>query len=365
MASGEVAIKSETSTDTELRKLQFRHQDDTVRGAVGFFASDILVIDNNIHGGNVIIRAEDSGGTPRNIFNADPDGVTQIVGDTDVDIEVAAGEQAIYATANAGVDLYYNNVKTLGLQGAGVVDIFGDLNSDTDARELNLRHADGTLRARIGNVVGSDLVFRQMIHGGGVHLEAEDTGGVLRTFLYGDPDGETELGGDTNVRITVNVANEDAIVCTANGAVTLYYDNVSALQTRVDGSTFITRAQVKHADGNFYDIGLGRLPFDETDASADLNRANSHQFIRKDAGGAISLELQNDSNIPTGTTWMICNNDTEDITIDATTNSSTLRWLDGGGIAPPTGDRTLAEAGICTVIKDGVNSYYIWGVGLT
>lgn len=61
------------------------------------------------HGANMNLIGEDAGGTARTFLNGDPDGVTILRGDTNVTIQVAAGETAISALANAGISLYYDN----------------------------------------------------------------------------------------------------------------------------------------------------------------------------------------------------------------------------------------------------------------
>jgi hypothetical protein len=110
LASGVVAMYSDGSTDTEPRVFRFHHADGTERGVIGYGGDDVFAIRNGIHAGHVEISGEDTGGIPRIFFNGDPDGITSLRGDTDVEIMVAVGaETAIYCTANLDVALYYNN----------------------------------------------------------------------------------------------------------------------------------------------------------------------------------------------------------------------------------------------------------------
>ena len=84
----------------------------------------------------------------------------------------------------------------------------------------------------------------------------------------------------------------------------------------------------------------------------------------KTAGGAITITLPNDSNIPSGSTIMVANEDTENISINAG-GGVTLRWFDGSTSGGATGNRTLASGGVVTIRKSNNTEYYIWGNGLS
>lgn len=342
--SGGIEVRSVGNTDAEGRYIRLARQDGTDRALIGHTADTTLTLRNQIHGGNTTLTAENNSGTVRTLVSGDPD-----------------ASVSIYHPASALIRMTTNTT--------GRMNINSDGSTDTEQRSLNFCHQDQTVRGSLGHVTADEFILRNLIHGGNIQMQIEDAVGNARQIFNADPDGVTILRGDTDVEIRVamtgTTASELAIDCTANGAVTLYYNNGASLQTRVDNATMTTAAQVKHADGSFYDIGLTRMPITELDVNSDLNIDNQHKFIHKDAGGAVTFELQNDSNIPTGCMWMISNEDVEDITIDATTNTCTLRWFDGGGVTPPTGNRTLAEAGVCTIIKYGVAEYFIWGIGLS
>jgi hypothetical protein len=70
---GKIAVRSDGNTDTEDRQLVFDHQDLSDRGRIGYIGDDILLIRNEIHGGNVELQAEDAGGVLRNILQGNPD----------------------------------------------------------------------------------------------------------------------------------------------------------------------------------------------------------------------------------------------------------------------------------------------------
>ena len=78
MAQGGVEIRSDTSTDTEIRQLLFRHQDGTTRATIGHLNNDDFVVKNRIHGGLIYMQAERAAGTDVNVFAANPDGDTVV-----------------------------------------------------------------------------------------------------------------------------------------------------------------------------------------------------------------------------------------------------------------------------------------------
>lgn len=107
-----VVVRSDGDTDTENRLVIFEHQNSVNRAIVGHETSDVFVVRNQIHGGNLLFTAEDAVGTPRTILQGDPDAVTVLRGDTDVEIQVAVGELAFKGFANARAGMYFNNIET-------------------------------------------------------------------------------------------------------------------------------------------------------------------------------------------------------------------------------------------------------------
>ncbi len=109
---GGASVYSVGNTDAETRVLEFRHSDGTPRGAIGHTGSDVFVLENRIHGGNMQFEGEAaSGGAQRIFMAADPDGVTTFRAQTNLQFQVAGSESAIIATANADVALYYDAVE--------------------------------------------------------------------------------------------------------------------------------------------------------------------------------------------------------------------------------------------------------------
>lgn len=236
-AAGAFIVRSDGNTDTESRRVIFDHQDSTARGSVGYISSDSLRIQNLIHGGNVELESEDSGGTLRNILVGDPDGVTQI---------------------------YYNGTETFRTQGLGIVQIRGDQSVDNDTRFLEYAYADGTRRAFMGHISsgGGALEIRNEVHGATVILEGEDGSGTVRNILLGDPDNQTIL----------------------------YYNGTARFITESAGSVSV------RSDGNT-DTEVREIQFDYADgtARAFVGHSGSDSFRVRNLihGGAVTIQGEN------------------------------------------------------------------------
>lgn len=88
-------IRSDGNVDTENRRLDFAHQDGTLRADVGYNGSNTFEIVNRIHGAAIKIAGEDAGGVERIIVNADPDLTTILRADTDLILQADAGVVAV------------------------------------------------------------------------------------------------------------------------------------------------------------------------------------------------------------------------------------------------------------------------------
>jgi hypothetical protein len=90
-----------------------------------------------------------------------------------------------------------------------------------------------------------------------------------------------------------------------------------------------------------------------------ITDAGNHVY--KSSGNAATLTIPSNSAIPfnLGTTITVVNDDTENMTIDITTD--TLVWSPSGG----TGSRTLAQYGVATLLKVAPTRWVITGTGLT
>lgn len=110
-SQGRAVIFGDLNSDVDERELRFAHADGTVRGRIGHFVGSDFTFKSEIHGGIVILSGEDTGTVERFFLVGDPDAITSLRGDTNVQIEVAAGELAIECIANSVVVLYTDNIE--------------------------------------------------------------------------------------------------------------------------------------------------------------------------------------------------------------------------------------------------------------
>ena len=106
-------------------------------------------------------------------------------------------------------------------------------------------------------------------------------------------------------------------------------------------------------------LGYNTIPIYEIDANDTFDLAHAGMMWHKDAGGAVTFTCDNDSTIPQGSTWIVHNDDAEDITI-AEGTGVTIAFL-ASGAAPTTGNVTVSQGGIITVYKYTDTEYWVWG----
>ena len=177
------------------------------------------------------------------------------------------GEQSIRAIADGAVELYHNSSKKFFTLSDGV-EVTGDLYlMDDDYLKL-------------GN--GSDL---KIYHNGSHSFIDNDTG-----TLY--------LQTPTNISLMTN-NNEDAILCQANGAVSLYYDNGLRLQTNSSGISVlnsggipalsVSAAGANRADVRILASGTGEAYLWMDAANGDLSGADYSYFQHRNSDLALLL----------------------------------------------------------------------------
>jgi hypothetical protein len=106
VGAGTIDIIGGTNSDVGgVKSIRFRHADLTRRGTIGWVGVGALSIQNEVHGANVEITGEDTGGTERSLFEGDPDGNAQLF---HIGVSVARTETA----ANGGLEV--NNASTGG-----------------------------------------------------------------------------------------------------------------------------------------------------------------------------------------------------------------------------------------------------------
>ena len=150
-------------------------------------------------------------------------------GGGDIIINPVDNETAIYAIANAQVQLRYNNNTKLETKTDGV-NITGELECDTldvdgdvdfDGGQVTFSASNNTLdfaddaKAQFGD--GDDLILR---HNGSASYIENSTGFL---FIHGN---------DIALR---SQAQENYIVCDANAEVELYFDNAKKFETKAYG----------------------------------------------------------------------------------------------------------------------------------
>lgn len=139
------------------------------------------------------------------------------------------------------------------------------------------------------------------------------------------------------------------------------------LAASIPGGTQNTSIQVRDAGGADRNVGFNETPeLTHGNGQLVLNATHVGKFIRRTSATADS-SFRLDGAItqwPVGGSVMIHNDDPDGVcTLDS--NSGALEWIDGSGVAPLTGDRTLAYNGLATIRKKSSNVYQVWGVGIT
>lgn len=249
-------IRSTGNTDAETRLLELAHQDGTRRAFLGHNGDSIFRIRSEVHGSALTLEGEDAGGVARNLYNADPDGDAVVYQAGSIRALTHASGWAVRGSAINDVSMIWQNTSgttrgLVGYQGADRLDIENQVNSgtlrmrannaggtatdlfladpvgdfslhraganilasvaqgivairsaastDAENRLLRLAHQDGTSRAFVGHSADGQLRLRNEVHGQPVLIEAEETGGTLRTLISADPDDDISLYRAGNV----------------------------------------------------------------------------------------------------------------------------------------------------------------------
>ena len=119
-----------------------------------------------------------------------------------------------------------------------------------------------------------------------------------------------------------------------------------------------TGAQIKDGLDNLQPVGFNTIPVYEIDAADTFDLAHVGMMWHKDSGGAISFTVNSDAAIPVGASYLVHNDDTEDLTIAEGT--ATIEFL-AAGAAPVGGDVTVEQGGIVTVYKYTDAIFWVWG----
>lgn len=151
---------------------------------LGFIGDTFLRIRNENNGGSLAIEANDTGGTLRTILQGDPDALTILRADTDLQLQVGAGETALLARANAEVELYHNNVAKAETSVNGW-DVLG-----TVLQVINPAATNTVVLTR-NSVGGAQL---RVLSTGNAIIDQTDSGGVIEdTWMFLTRNGSVDL----------------------------------------------------------------------------------------------------------------------------------------------------------------------------
>lgn len=116
------------TTETPTGVVEIWDADETdLLGHFGFLVSNQLQVVNYFHGGDVLLRAQDSGAVTRTLFFGNPDGITSVQGGSGVILDNIYGTQPAFSSvANGASTLYYNGAARF-VTASGGVDVSGDI----------------------------------------------------------------------------------------------------------------------------------------------------------------------------------------------------------------------------------------------
>ena len=160
-------VRRDDDLDTSLLQYQLSHDNGTLRALLGYTGDGNLRLRQLVEGSNLLLEAEDAGGTVQTLFEGDPDDHFTLYRD---------GTPILRATA------------------AGTVAIRSLGSTDAEDRALEFHHQDGTLRGEVGfSSANTDLNLINRINGALVRMYANDAGGTLREMIRYDADNVVNL----------------------------------------------------------------------------------------------------------------------------------------------------------------------------
>lgn len=165
-------------------------------------------------------------------------------------------------------------------------------------------------------------------------------------------------GDSNNPRLTACTASEAVV---GSGGATDLDGLTDVTITSVATDEFLQKSagdwiNVTRDEAN---IGYNTMPIKEQDTAYTFAEADKSYLIHKDSGVGISYTCDSETTISQGSTWVVHNDDTEDLTI--TTNSPCILYWLAAGSAPQAGDVTISQGGIVTVYKYADDEYWAWG----
>jgi len=335
-------------------------------------------------------------------------------------------ETGLVISANAGVDLYHNNVVKAATT-AGGLDVTGTIDS---SNLITVTSAIPRLRMYETGVTADNgywdfraqaevfaLRTRTDADGAGASVfTVNRTGTTVDSVVFGAPITATSYGGITEANLVDKTAvetisanwtwdtNAGGSLKMSDGTDTIIWSAVSGTVTvqptggmttvdfnlavtansfggiteanlvdksateaiagtwTLDGavttSDYGTGGRVKDGTDVSRPVGFNVMPVYEIDAADTFDLAHNGMIWHKDAGGALSFTFANDATIPQGATWVVHNDDTEDLTLAQ--SGTTIYWLEAGA-APSSGNVTIEQGGIVTLYKYSDAVAWAWG----
>ena len=248
----------------------------------------------------------------------------------------ATPETALDATVNGAVRLYYDNAVKLATTsggllvspgGAGIIDMLDSGNTGQRIRLINTN--------------------------GGVALVQNTSAGTPASGfrIY-----QTDNAG----------ADEDTWIAGArNGTVGLYYNGVEAIRT-ADPATAdeFTAAEILHANGSFYPVGLGIRPILDVGTNSTISKSYCGVQLRFiTTAWALTTPADSDTTFPIGGVIYFEVGATAGTSTVVAGSGITLQHFTGAAIN--TGTRTLAAGAVGELRRRSATIWIITGVGIT
>lgn len=249
------------------------------------------------------------------------------------------GAWGLASTASSGVpefQILQGAPIALSIAVAGTVLLRSVASTDTESRQLQFAHQDGTERGMVGYTTTSDLNFIQRVHGALTRFYGEDAGGTLREMVRYDGDSAVNLG--YNGTFTLRTADETA-------------------------SDIGMGAEVMDNAGTFRPVGMNVAPPETVNAGMIFAAVDNGQMKIHDEATARSWTVNQSTDIPLGAIYGIINIGAGVITLVSGVGVAFEYW-NGTGWTNTTGNITLG-LGQFTIYKRTDIEYVVNGPNIS
>lgn len=179
------------------------------------------------------------------------------------------------------------------------------------------------------------------------------------------------LDGDTNIEVRavlgdLNLYAANTLVFNIDSTeTTITEGGVTAMNWHaVSGNNVSTTAGVFDSAAIERNVGFNETPEQILSSSRTALISDIGKFLRRSGTTSRVLTVTNLASIPIGGSFML-HNDNASGTLTINQSSVTLEWVDGSGVAPLTGVRTIAYNGVATLRKKAGTIWQIWGNGIS